>query len=139
MRRSIVFTLFVVAAGTLTALAQTVSLRPGKYETTAEMDFSGMKMQPEKDTQCITPDDLKDFSKLVMDPEQSGCKASGHKFTANKVTFETERKEDDLQMAGTVEMTFTADSFTGLMTMKDNKGRTTSIKTTAKRTGECTR
>jgi hypothetical protein len=134
-----VFTLLGGCA--VTAIAQGINLRPGKYETTAAMEISGgLKMEPQKDTQCITPEDLEDFSKAFVDPEFAGmCKVSDYKVSDNKVTFNTHCKEDGLQMKGTTEMTFTADTFAGLMTMKDDKGRVTTIRTTAKRIGQCTK
>jgi hypothetical protein len=141
MRRSINLTLLVLVACIAPAFAQTLTLRPGKYETTAEMDIpGGMKMPPHKDTQCITPEDLKDFSKAFGDPDfAKTCKVSDYKVSGNKVTFNTDCREDDLVMKGTTEMTFTAETFAGFMTMKDNKGRVTTIKTSAKRIGECTK
>ena len=122
------------------AFAQTVNIRPGKYEVSATMDMPGMKMAPQKDEECITAADLKDFSKKLLDPEMmEGCKVSNYKVVDNKLTFNLSCKEDDLEMSGTTEMTFASESFTNLVTMKDNKGRVTTIKGTAKRIGECTK
>lgn len=117
-----------------------IQLRPGQYEVTADMDFAGTKMT-EKDSDCITAGDLKDFSnisKLFMEAdEEKSCKVSDYKVSGNNVTFNSICETDGLKMISTAEMTFATESFTGLMTMKDNKGRTTTIKTTAKRIGEC--
>lgn len=132
-----------VVAMTLLAAAQTVNLRPGKYETTAEMDMPGMKMPPLKDVQCITAEDLKDLSKAMIekamtDPEEAiNCKVSNYKVTGNKVTFDTTCEEDGMKITSTSELTYTRESYTGIMKSKDDKGRVTTIRTTAKRIGEC--
>ena len=103
------------------------------------MEIAGaMKMAPQKTTDCITADDLKDFTKAFGDEDfVKTCKVSDYKVSGNKLTFNTDCKEDDLRMTGTTEMTFTTDSFTGVMTTKDDKGRVTTFKTSAKRIGEC--
>jgi hypothetical protein len=128
----------MVLGWALHAAAQTVNIRPGKYEVTATIDMPGMKMAPQKDEECITAADLKDFSKKLIDPEMmQSCKVSNYKLVDNKLTFNVTCKEDDIEMNGTTEMTFASESFTNLMVMKDNKGRVTTIKGTAKRIGEC--
>lgn len=140
MRRSLTIGSLVVAACTLTAFAQTVNLRPGKYETTAEMDMPGMKMPPQKDVECITPEDLKDFSKKLIDPEQAaGCKVSDYKVVGNKLTFNTDCKVDDVRVMSSMEMTFTPESFSGVMKSRAQAGPGTTIKMNAKRIGECTK
>jgi hypothetical protein len=122
------------------ALGQSLNIKPGKYETTATMEMPGMKMAPQKNEECITAADLKDFSKKLVDPEMmQGCKISNYKIVGNKLTFDVSCKEDDLEMSGTTEMTFGPESFTNVVTMKDNKGRVTTIKGSAKRVGECAR
>jgi hypothetical protein len=139
LRRPTLLTLPAALTCALALSAQTIGLRPGQYETTAEMDMpGGFKMAPQKDTQCITPEDLKDFSKAFGDPDfAKTCKVSDYKVSGNRISFTTECREEGLEMKGTTEMTFTAETFAGLMTMKDNKGRVTRIKTSAKRIGEC--
>jgi uncharacterized protein DUF3617 len=140
MRRPLTLTSLVLGACTLTAFAQTVNLRPGKYETTAELDMPGMKMPPQKEVDCITSEDLKDFSKKLIDPEQAkGCKVSDYKVVGNKLTFNTDCKDDDVRVTSSMEMTFTPESFSGVMKSKDQAGRAMTIKTSAKRIGECTK
>ncbi len=127
-----------LVAFALPLFAQTVNLRPGKYEVTAEMDMPGMKMPPQKDVQCITAEDLKDLSKAMIDPEEAkNCKVSNYKVSGNKVTFDTTCEEDGMKMTSTAELTYTRESYTGIMKSKDDKGRVITIRTTAKRIGEC--
>jgi hypothetical protein len=121
------------------AVAQTIALLPGSYEATLEVGLpDGTKMPPHKDTQCITAEDLKDFSKSFGDPEFARmCKVSQYKVSGNKVTFDVDCKDDGVRMTGSTQMIFTADSFMGVMTMKDERGRMTTTRTTAKRIGDC--
>jgi hypothetical protein len=131
--------LLFMAAATVVA-AQSVTLRPGRYETNAVMDMPGMKIAPVKDFDCITQADLKDFSKKLIDPDQAkGCKVSNYKVIGNLLTFNTDCKDGDTRVAMSTEMTFTADSYTGVLKSKDQDGRVMNIKMTAKRVGECTK
>jgi Protein of unknown function (DUF3617) len=119
-----------------------VQLRPGQYEMTADMDLAGTKMT-HKDTNCITADDVKDVSpagmtKLFMEADdEKSCKITESKMSGNTLTFSSVCESDGLKMISTAEITLATESWTSLMTMKDNKGRTTTVKTTATRIGEC--
>jgi hypothetical protein len=130
-------------AGVLTfvtvAVAQTVILRPGQYEMTVEMNMpGGVKMDPLKQTDCITAEDLKDFSKAFLEADfAKACKVSGYKATGNKVTFSTDCTENGAHMSGKTEMNFTADSFTGLTTTKDDEGTVITLRMSGKKIGEC--
>lgn len=130
-------------AGVLTlvavAVAQTVILRPGQYEMTVEMNMpGGVKMDPLKQTDCITSDDLKDFTKAFQEPDfAKSCKVSGYTATGSKVTFNTDCTEDGTRMTGKTEMNFTAESFTGQTTTKDAEGNVMTLKMSGKRIGEC--
>ena len=119
--------------------AQTVILRPGQYEMTVEMNMpGGVKMDPLKQTDCITRDDLKDFSKAFQEPDfAKACKVSGYSATGNKVTFNTDCTEDGTRMTGKTEMNFTAESFNGQTTTKDGEGNVMTLKMSGKRVGEC--
>lgn len=115
-----------------------VQLRPGQYAGTVHMDFAGTTMT-EQQTDCITAEDLKDFpKKVLMDPDLgSTCKISNHTISGSKVTFDMSCEEDGLKMTSRVEMTFTPDSYVGVSISKDNRGRTTTLKLSGKRVGEC--
>ena len=131
-------TLVALVALTVPAVAQTVNLRPGKYEVTAEMHGATMPMiAPQKDSQCITAEDLKDLSKAMMKGEEAeNCKVSDYKVSGNKVTFNTTCVEDGERYTMSSEMTFAGDSYTGLMKSNHPEFAMT-IKTTAKRVGDC--
>ena len=132
------FLLTTALAGTLHAFEQVVTITPGQYETTATMEMPGMKMPPQKDQECITAADLKDFSKKLIDPDMyRGCKVSNYKVAGNKLSFNLSCKDGDLAMTGTTEMTFAADAFTTFVRTEDDKGRVTTIRGNAKRIGDC--
>ncbi len=138
MNRWMVSTAFAaLVAGAATGWAQ-IQLRPGLYAASVEMDFAGTKMS-DKQTDCITAGDLADFpKKVLLDPEMAGtCKLTNHTVSSSKVTLDMTCDEDGLKMTSRVEMTFTADSYTGISTSKDNRGRTTTMKMSGKRIGEC--
>jgi hypothetical protein len=137
MRFSRVLALLLIAACVTSAAGQTVSLRPGRYETVAEIDMAGTKMPSQKGIQCITDDDLTTLSKKLIE-QQFGedCKVSDYKASGNKITFNTECKDEDAKTMN-VEMVFAAESFTLLIKSKDSSGQVMNIRSTAKRTGEC--
>lgn len=128
-------TLFLLAAG---GWAQS-ELRPGLYEVTADMDLAGTKMS-QKNTDCISTDYRKQLSQAFAEAGAiKTCKISDYKESPNKITFNTTCEEDGLKFASTTEMTFAAESFTGISRSKDSSGRTTTIKMAGKRIGECTK
>jgi hypothetical protein len=134
MTRQYLTVLGVMLVSASAGSAAQIPLRVGQYEVIADMDFAGTKLS-QKNTDCITADQLKDFSTAVMDAdEQQSCKVSNYKVSGNKVTFNTTCEEEGLTMTS---MTFATESFTGAITSKDNQSRTTTIRTTAKRVGEC--
>jgi hypothetical protein len=139
----------ILVTTTVVLGAQTPQIRPGQYEVTIEMNLAIPKEAQkavtdaaglDKDTrlECYTADDVKDFAKfLAREMEEETCKISDLKSAGNKVTFTTTCKEDDIQVMSKTEMTFAGDSFTTATTAKDDKGRISTIKGTAKRVGDC--
>jgi hypothetical protein len=130
---------FGVVAVTVSLAAQAVNLKPGRYEATVEMELAGSptKMPPIKDTQCLTAEDLKDLSNFLAgsdEPEQ--CKISDYRNVGNKVTFNATCAEDGRSYSMNVELMFSGESFTGLMKSTD-KGKEMTIRTVAKRIGDC--
>jgi hypothetical protein len=126
----------------LTTASAQIPLRPGQYETTTDMDFAGTKMS-DKDTDCITAEDLKDLSPkrlarlFAEEDEEKACRILESKLSGNELTFSAVCDSDGLKTTATSQMTFGSDSWVGVTTMKDNKGRTTTWKATARRVGEC--
>lgn len=135
-----------------------IGVRPGQYEYTLEMDLSAMGVpkdaqdavlgaagfEKEKRLDCITADQVKDMKDpagiartFAREADDSNCKISDVRTAGSKLTFTTTCEEDDLRMVTNTEMTFAVDSFTGVSKGKDQKGRTTTMKMSAKRIGEC--
>jgi hypothetical protein len=126
-----------------------VSIRPGQYEytfdldlgipaegTKAVLDAAGVKNQKRLD--CLTADDVKgDLSKLFAEAEQENCKTSNLKKTSNKITFTMTCEEDGIRIISYNEITFDTESFTTVTTFTDPGGRVRTSKVSAKRVGEC--
>jgi hypothetical protein len=122
-----------------TALAQTQSpMRPGSWQVTIKMNMPGMgEMPPMTQTQCVTPEMVKDPAGAVpKGPGGSDCKMSEYKLTASTATYKmTCTKPTDMTMLGEMKYNGT-DAYTGTMTMESN-GQKMTMNVDAKRTGEC--
>ena len=130
-----------------------IAIRPGYYETTLEMDLGAAApagkavmdtagFKKNKRFECITPEQVneKDVAKIFareMTEDGGNCKMSDSKTVGSKLTFTTTCVEDDLRMVMNTEMTFAADSFTGVTKTKMPDGHMTTMKTSAKRVGDC--
>ena len=151
MRTTFALSLAGAIAMSLAAFAQTPNLRPGKYETTSAISLPGSptKMPRRTDEACLTADDVKDLSKrLVRNDQKGNCTLSNSKVTGTALAFTMEcTVSDGLKMLYTGDVTFpSSESYHAVVTMKDTSGRATNpmmrgstITTTAKRIGECTK
>jgi hypothetical protein len=86
--RAIVALALLAAASSLGA--QAASMRPGRYEMTAQFAFPGRatNMAPHKDSVCVTEDDLKDWSKnLVKTGGDATCKLTDYTQKGQTLTF----------------------------------------------------
>jgi hypothetical protein len=137
MRVSITSTIAALFGLGVPVLAQTVNLRPGKYELTLEMELAGLpRVPPQKVEQCLTSEKLKDMSSLMGRPNEAlgseGCKMSDHKTSGNTVTFTT-------TCAGNTqsnEVTLSGDSYSGRSKGK-MAGQDFAGKWSGKRIGDC--
>lgn len=120
--------------------------RDGKWEVTTEMEMPGMpmKMPPFVHTQCITKEEANDPQKAVpkgrggRGADDPNCKVSDYKVSGNKVTYSV-KCEGDQPMTMKGEMVYGDDTYTSTQTM-DMAGRgTMTMKSTAKRLGDCTK
>jgi hypothetical protein len=119
--------------------AQTVLLRPGRYEAIAETEIAGRKRAPETVMQCFTADDLKDLSKLVAGADEEmmkDCVVSDRKATASRLTFNATCTNGETKWTMSVDLAYTPDSFTAVVTSKDALNGLT-LRTEGKRIGEC--
>ena len=113
--------------------------KPGNWKTTMEMEMPGMpvKMPPVTFTHCVTQEDLENPDRAVPKGKQnSNCKVSDYKVDGKKVTW-TMKCEGSQPMTGTGEMTFDADSYTGMMKMTMGESQEMTMKYSGKRLGDC--
>ena len=119
----------VVLVSAILAQAQAISIRPGRYETTAEIPMPGGKA-PMKTTgfDCITPEEGRDLLQAMLKQAATdgSCTLSNVTRAGNKVTFDTVCKVDGIVNTARTEMTVGADSFTFTATMNiDGKAAVT--------------
>lgn len=141
MKTTLLVTLAVIVAVTA-AIAQT-PVRPGRWETTVQMQMAGspIQMPAMKSTRCVTPEQSKDpASSLPTDPSggrggKSDCKMSDYKVSGNTATWKTVCTTPQA-MTSTGEMTFTDDSYDGTMKSDTPQGAMT-MKIAGKRLGDC--
>jgi hypothetical protein len=130
-----------------------IAIRPGEYEYTLDMkmtvpkeaakavlDAAGFKDQ--KRRECITADEARQAKEDVVkffaqEMQMQDCKMSDVKIAGNRLSFTSTCIEDGMKMVMNTEMTFGADSFSGISTMKVDGGFTSTTTTAAKRLGEC--
>jgi hypothetical protein len=137
MSRLRVLLLVAIASMMLPLAAQSINLRPGRYETVVEMTMPNGTKMPIKDTDCLTAADLKDVSKTFLEDLGSDCKISNLKNTGKQMSFTATCKEDAGTMTMTADMTFSGDSYSSTIKSKTGKGETFDITMTGKRLGEC--
>jgi hypothetical protein len=146
----LVLALLAAAACSLTLLAQTPNLRPGKYEDTEEISIQGRagKMPPRTHMRCFTAEDLKDWNNLFKENgNQAGCKVVDRKVTATSLVSTKECSNAAGVFTATVNVTVTSpDSYQAVVNMKQSSGQATNpmlqgstTTATAKRIGDCTK
>jgi hypothetical protein len=146
----LVLALLAAATYSLTVLAQTPNLRPGKYEDTEEISIAGRpgKMPPRTHVRCFTAEDLKDWSSLSNEDDKRGtCKIVDRKATGTTLLLTKECSNAAGVFTATIDVTVTsADSYHAVVTMKQSAGRATNpilqgstTTATAKRIGDCTK
>lgn len=138
-----------------------IRLRPGQYEYTMEMNLggrdgkefvdavlkeAGAARDASKSTlrQCITPEDVKSMQDpnsiiklFAREIEDDGtCRISDVKTSGNKLSYAVTCVEDGTRMTMTTEMTFSADTMTGI-TKGTMDGKPLSSAIVAKRVGDC--
>jgi hypothetical protein len=146
------FVLALLAAATysLTLLAQTPNLRPGKYEDTEETSIPGRpgKMPPHTYVRCFTAEDLKDWNNLFKDNDSRGaCKIVDRKATGTTLALTKECSNAAGVFTAAIDVTVTSpESYHAVVNMKQSSGRATNpmlqgstTMATGKRTGDCTK
>lgn len=133
-----------VVAAAVPAHAQSNPMRPGRWQTTMQMQMPNMPQMPPMtmtNTQCITAQQLeKDpasgLPRGTQSPNQGMCKVSDFKISGSTVSWKMACSGEQA-MTGEGELTFVQDSYTGTMKMTMAQGAMT-MKMTGKRLGDCT-
>lgn len=117
--------------------------REGRWEVTVQMEMANMpmKMPPMKHVQCITKKEIDDGSAVPRggpnpNSKNDSCKVSDYKVDGNKVTWKMACAPPQ-SMTGDGEMTFTGDSYDGIIRMTSERGPMM-MKLSGKRLGDCT-
>jgi hypothetical protein len=120
--------------------AQSLNLRPGKYETKTYVRMPGIPPDapPRVDATCVTPDQVTDVSKIAhaRDALQTDqCKVSDTKAEGNTVSITMTCPN----LTTISDYTFDGDSFSAFSRKKGAAKADWMMKVTAKRVGECTK
>ena len=148
MKTRIVLALIAAGVAALPTLAQGPR-RDGKWEVKMEMDMpnmpnmpAGMTMPTIMTTECVTPADANDPQKAMpagggrgRGPNPDKCKTSDVKMDGNKMSMAFKCDPPDA-MDGTMEMTYSGDTFTRVMKL-NRGGQQMTMKYTGKRVGDC--
>jgi hypothetical protein len=137
----------IMLISTLVVAAQ-VRLQPGEYEIALEIDRTISRgahyeagFEKDKKVDCFTAADLKgpaEIAKLfASEADAASCKMSDVKTAGNKMTMTTRCQEGGVQTQFDTEFTFAPDLIAILTNVRDDKGAASTIRITAKRTGEC--
>ena len=141
-----------VAAVATTFAAEMPRLRPGQYERMTVLSLPrGVGTQPRKNMQCITAEDIKDFSKRLNDAQpERNCTVSDYKQSAAEVSYTQKcALPDRSSITFVANMTFPSDdTFRAVIKTSSSGGQAAAagllyqgatITVTAKRIGECTK
>jgi hypothetical protein len=151
-RRYFVSAIFLAGAGMTVLAADAPRLRPGQYERTIAATIPGRPAAPpRKTTQCITADDVKNFSKAMNTrSDQQGCAINDYKQSATDVSYtQTCAVPDGSRLTSTVIITFpTEETFRAVVETSSTGGtlsdkypmlQHSTITMTAKRIGDCSK
>ncbi|MFH1807734.1 MAG: DUF3617 family protein [Pseudomonadota bacterium] len=133
MTRGAVFALGLVLGGSL--LAAPVNMKPGKWETTIEVEMPGMpmKMPPIKAVSCATE---KDLVPSTAQKDQD-CKVLKQKITNSTVEWTVSCKDPKGGVAtGEGKVTYSGDSYQGQMVMTIGGGAQGTMKMLYKMQGK---
>lgn len=140
MRKFLPSVLAALAAVTvmLPAAAADNPQKAGKWQIKMQMEIPGMpvKMPPITTNVCLTEEDLKDPQKSVPNDPKSDCKVGDYKIDGNTVSWTVDCPKQNMKGEG--EITYTDDSYTGVMHMTIGE-QEMSTKYSGKWMGECTK
>lgn len=118
VRKAILATAFGLAA--LTAAWAQLSVKPGQYRVTLEMNLPGaLGPQTQEALDCITAEDARDLTQAVLRElaAEDSCTSDNVKSAGNKITFDVTCDVDGTKATSNTELTVGADSYTAVMKM----------------------
>ncbi len=153
MRQRFAAVTAIVSAAVMTAVATEMPrLRPGQYERTIATVIQGRSPGvPRKSLQCVTADDIKDFSRAMNTrSQQPGCSVVDYKQSASGVSYtQICTVADGMRVTSKATVTFPTDeTFRALVETTSTGGpasdtfamlKGSTITVTARRIGDCTR
>jgi hypothetical protein len=125
-------------AATASYAAAQSPMRPGRWETTMQMDMPNMPVQMPlaKSTQCVTQAQIDSPGRgLPSGPDNKDCKVSDYKVSGSTVTWNMACPSQG--MTGSGELRFNGDTYEGLVKVMA-QGKEMGMKFTGKRIGDCT-
>jgi hypothetical protein len=123
--------------------AESLNIRPGRWEVVMHMDIGDRKLpaampldQPMKKIDCITREDLENFDGFLAPPDES-CKVSNYRATGNEFSYLMQCDDMTMDFKATVH---SPDSFSAVSTSHGKDPRQNMVmKFSARRVGEsCT-
>ncbi|MBY6205855.1 DUF3617 domain-containing protein [Halomonas denitrificans] len=139
-------TAVAVASLSLSAVAQEPNIEPGMWETTSTVSLNipnmpegSMPPQTQTESNCITPEDIRDGEAFLADNEE--CEVADKEISADGMSFTmTCPSPDGSAMTMNADMSFDGDTMSGTVDgqMDSAMGSMTmSVEISGKRTGDC--
>jgi hypothetical protein len=138
MNRSKIWIIAAAVASVTSAVAawtQTVSVRPGRYETSVEMQMTGAPPMKMKNFDCLSAEEAGDLVKAMnqeLAKQGQTCKLSNMKMSPGKVTYDATCQLEAGSATAASEMVYSTDTFSLAVTMKMPNGATMTMKSNGK-------
>lgn len=138
MKMKTTFAVLLLSASA--AQAAPPNMQPGMWEITTKMEMPGMPMEtpPHTVKHCFKKEDLKESKDAL--PADKTCKIDDIKESGNTVRWKMSCKGEEGPMAGTGEITYAGQSYSGTTTMAGKSGGQSfnmTQKYSGKRVGDC--
>jgi hypothetical protein len=112
--------------------------KPGRWETTVQMEMPGMDVQlpPMTTAVCLTKEDVANPDKALPKASDAGCTVSDYKVTGNTATWAMKCATPQGAMTGKGSITYSDAAYTGSMDLTVSEQQL-HAKLTGKFKGEC--
>jgi hypothetical protein len=112
----------ILAITSLALAAEGFIARPGRWETTVQMDFGGRKVaqgvpfaEPMRHVSCVSPEEAKelDLERELLTPPDESCEVLNYRATSKEITYLVKCEEFEMDFKMTIH---SPDSYTGIAT-----------------------